>query len=440
MAWLLLPSSRARGVPGEMTAMANAVLHRIDTTLNLIEQDFIPHVGEATRLQPKPAPCPLSFNLITTVDGFDALEQEWTDLLDHSTQPWQVFQSFNWNWHWTRHYVATATRRGARLAIVTGRSNGRLVLILPLALNRIAGLKQLSWMGEPVSQYGDVIALTEASDLASISAAFAFAIAETRADVANLRKVRADATVSAWLAQHGSTITMIEEAPFMSLSSAPDMETYENRHPSKRRKNRRRQMRRLEERGPVAFEKHEGTDDAACLADYAVRMKRASLSGRGQVAPSLADPRFAAFFADAAHGRGRPVGCHVMTLKSNGEITAMQISLERGHHRFLHVAVFAGKFEKCGTGALLLEKAIADCFDHGIATFDMLAPKHEYKMDFADGTVAVRDHALAFSRAGRTYVATFLGLRANLKKAIESLPPPARRLVGDAIAFVRRRG
>lgn len=416
--------------------MATAVLQRIDD---------IERSSGATRpvwsgdTRTEGTASTVSYALVGSIEGFEALEAEWTELLGRSAQPWQLFLSFNWNWHWCRHYAAGPGRRGAKLAIVTGRLDGRLVLILPLALSRVAGLRQLSWMGEPVSQYGDVIAAPEASDGATLDAAFRFAAKATRADFTHFRKVRADAQVAPLLARRATEVTAREEAPFMDLASAPDYDTYESRRPPKRRKNRRRHMRRLEERGSVTFGKSTGGDEAAHLADYAVRLKRAQLNGKGGIAPTLSDPRFAAFFADAAHGRGRPVGCHVMSLRSGGEIAAMQIILDEGPRRFLHVAVFAGKFEKCGVGGLLLEQAMIDCFKSGIGVFDMLAPKHEYKMDFADGTVVVEDHAIGLSATGRAYVRGVLGMRASVKRAIERLPAPARRAVGSAIALVRRR-
>ncbi|MFM9939575.1 MAG: GNAT family N-acetyltransferase [Hyphomicrobiaceae bacterium] len=417
--------------------MANALFQRLDNPLASPAPDLALSLSTGDTAQA--APMRLDMTLIDTMAGFEALEAEWTSLLARSLQPHQVFQTFNWHWHWCQHYAARPGIRGATLAIVTGRRAGRLELILPLAMTRIAGLRQLSWMGEPVSQYGDAIAAPEAADLATLAAAFDFAVKATGADVANLRKVRADAQIAPLLVARHADIIDSEEAPYMSLANAPDYEAYESRAPSKRRKNRRRHMRRLEERGSVVFEQLSGTDLAAHLADYAIRLKRAQLKGKGGVAPTLADPRFAAFFADAAHSRGRPVGCQVMALRSGNEIAAMQIVLDHGTHRFLHVAVFAGKFEKCGVGGLLLEHAIANCFASGITTFDLLAPKHEYKMDFADGTVLVNDHAVGLTFAGRVYVRGILGMRANVKTAIESLPAPARRVVGDAIARVRRR-
>lgn len=417
--------------------MTTALLNRIDDIERQIDKALPLWSPQQQAVLRQPA---LSFEVVDTFAGFEALEGEWTDLLVRSAQPWQVFLSFNWNWHWCRHYLAAPGRRGTRLGIVTGRLNGRLELILPLAVSRVAGLTKLSWMGEPVSQYGDAIASPVASDTSTLDEAFSFATKALRADLANMRKVRDDAAIAPFLAARGAEVTAREEAPYMDLASAPDFDTYESRRPPKRRKNRRRHMRRLEERGSVNFAKCSEGDEAAHLADYAVRMKRAQLHGKGGIAPTLADPRFAAFFADAAHGRGRPVGCKVMSLRSNGEIAAMQIVLDQDGRRFLHVAVFTGKFDKCGVGGLLLEQAMIDCFQSGIGTFDMLAPKHDYKMDFADGTVVVADHALGLSAAGRAYVRGVLGMRAGLKAAIGRLPAPARRAIGSAIALVRRNG
>jgi CelD/BcsL family acetyltransferase involved in cellulose biosynthesis len=381
---------------------------------------------------------PIAFTLIETIADFEALEEEWTELLARAGEPAHVFQGFAWNWHWTRHYLSKTGGRGPQLAIVTGRDDGRLVLVVPLVVSRLVGLRHLGWMGEPVSQYGDVIADPAVVDPVMVEAAFRFAAKATRSDLASLRKVRADALAAAPIARLGGLVTGTEEAPFMRLDTAADFEAYEGRHPPKRRKNRRRHQRRLEERGPVTFESHAHTEDAAKLAAYAVLLKRASLKTKGRISPVMADPRFAAFFADVARGRDRPVGCRVMALMCGGETAAMQIVLDHGAWRFLHISVFASKFEKCGVGGLLLEKALIDCFERRIDGFDLLAPKHEYKMEFADGSVQVHDHAVGFTLAGRAWVRGVLGLRQNAKRAIERLPAPVRRAVDAALSLARR--
>ena len=384
-------------------------------------------------------PAPISFGLVDTHAGFEALGAEWNALFAAAGRPEQVFQTFAWNWHWCRHYLAPAARRGSpRLAIVIGRRDGRLVLLLPLVVERAAGLRQLAWMGSPVSQYGDVLATSEAANLDTLAAAWEFAVARTGADLAELRKVRADAVAGPLLAHLGAAITATEEAPFLDLKRAPNHADYEAGLSAKGRKNRRRQRRRLAERGPIGFEQHTGGEEAACLAGYAILMKRAQLKSRDQIALALADDRFLAFFADIARGAEHPVGCRVLALRSLNEVAALQIVIENRDVRFLHVAVYGSKFDKCGAGGLLLEHGVESCFPDRVARLDLLAPKHEYKLEFADGTVLVHDHAIALSLAGRAYAAGYLGLRRRLKAVVEGMPAPARRAFATMAGAIKR--
>ena len=45
----------------------------------------------------------VSFELVTTRAAFDALEDEWNDLFARAGRSAQIFQTFNWNWHWANH-------------------------------------------------------------------------------------------------------------------------------------------------------------------------------------------------------------------------------------------------------------------------------------------------------------------------------------------------
>jgi CelD/BcsL family acetyltransferase involved in cellulose biosynthesis len=114
----------------------------------LTEPTDIVRPGPQTGLQTGP-----TFDVVRTRAGFDALEADWNDLFARTGRGEQMFQGFNWLWHWANHYL----RSSDELAIVTGRQDGRLMLVLPLTVERVAGLRQLSFMGAPVSQYGDVL-------------------------------------------------------------------------------------------------------------------------------------------------------------------------------------------------------------------------------------------------------------------------------------------
>src|SRR6478609_4610579 len=93
-------------------------------------------------------------------------ETDWNDLFWRAGRGSQIFQTFNWNWHWSNHYLPSPSDEAApSLAIVTGRRDGRLVMVWPLTTERVAGLSQLAWMGDPVSQYGDILVEPEAVPL-----------------------------------------------------------------------------------------------------------------------------------------------------------------------------------------------------------------------------------------------------------------------------------
>jgi CelD/BcsL family acetyltransferase involved in cellulose biosynthesis len=373
----------------------------------------------------------LELALVEDVSGLTALEGEWTDLHVRAASGAQAFQSFAWCWHWCRHY--TAPDAGIRLAIVTGRRDGRLVLVAPFVVQRRLGLRELVWLGEPVTQYGDVLALPEARDLGTLTTVWRFVVGQTRADVANLRKVRADAIVAPLLDGLGAAITATEEAPYLDLTGETSFEGWEARRQPRARKNRKRQARRLGEMGEVRHDRHASSLEAAALARHAVALKRTMLAAKGGISPALADPRFEAFFAAVVEGEG-PGGCaDVRVLSVGGLPAAMMIMIDAAGTSLLHIAVFDPRFEKCGAGAVLLELAIAEAIRERRGRLDLLAPRHDYKMDFADGIVAVHDRALALTMAGTLYFRGFLAVRRRLKAGVESLPAPVRRAIAKVV-------
>ena len=422
--------------------MAELALHRSEIELSGTgDRDAMRSLPGTTLHQPVPksTAASITFALIDTVGAFATLREDWNALFAAVGRPEQIFQTYAWNWHWSQHYlVRSRFKAGPRLAIVTGRSNGRLVLVMPLVVERVAGLRQLAWMGEPVSQYGNVLAAPDAAAVATLASAWSFAVEETRADLAKLRKVRADALVAPLLAQLGAGITATEEAPYLDFTRATDHAAYEAGLSAKGRKNRRRHLRRLTERGDVAFEQHSGSEEASKIAGYAILLKRAWLRSRDKISLAMADDRFLAFFSDLAGAKHDSLACKVLALRTVNEIGSLQIMLECKGQRFLHVAVYGSKFEKMGVGGLLLEYAVADCWKDGIQRLDLLAPRHEYKMEFADGTVAVDDYAIALTMGGRAYARGYLGLRRKLKAAVEAMPAPARRAFASVIGLLKR--
>jgi CelD/BcsL family acetyltransferase involved in cellulose biosynthesis len=372
------------------------------------------------------------FGVVNDRAGLDALEPEWNDLFRRAGRDIHVFQTFNWNWHWANHYLRPA-REAPALAIVTVHRHGRLVLLWPLVMERSGGLTVLRWMGEPVSQYGDVLVDDVPDRQALLQRSFAFIASELRPDVIHLRKVRADANAGPLLRAMRMRPVAVADAPYLHLASAPDFAHYERRYSAKARKNRRRLMRRLEERGPIAIERHAGTTEAGVIAHAAIVSKGAWTRSTGRIAAAISDRRFAAFFADVVEARTHPAGCGIVALKSNGAIAGVAIDVSCGGRRCAHVIVHDPRLNQFSAGTLLLQEWIRDASADGIATFDLLAPAYAYKSDWADGTMAVHDYAAGFTLAGRLFARLYLGLvRESLKSAVEVLPKlvePLRRSI-----------
>lgn len=104
-------------------------------------------------------PANLSSNVLRAATEFDALENEWNDLLDVSEA--SVFQTFEWQRTWWEFFGQD--RKSCQLFLVTMRENGKLRGIAPLYVEHIRlmgifGFRRLSFIGREVSDYMDIIA------------------------------------------------------------------------------------------------------------------------------------------------------------------------------------------------------------------------------------------------------------------------------------------
>ncbi len=359
----------------------------------------------------------VALHLVRTRADFEALEGEWNALFERTARPEQMFQSFHWLWHWTQHFTKPGTED---LAIVTVRQSGVLVGVVPLVIERAFGLKQLAFMGAPVSQYGDVLIAADVPAEA-LAAALRFAVTSTRADLVRLAKVRDGSQIAAALSRFNATETAAEEAPYVDLTKYTDFDAYQERFSNKARKNRRRLERRLEERGAVdAGGALEGSAGAAA-ATATLRLKRTWLKQRGQLSRAFADKRTDAFFAAACAQQTHPAGANVSLLRSGGAIANAAITVTAKGTQALHILAYDSAFEKCAPGVLHVEKLLEQAFAQGHQTFDFLAPRHDYKNEWADGAVRVADYAVPVTVLGRLYTHAYLGfVREQAKAAVKA--------------------
>ncbi len=358
----------------------------------------------------------VSIDLIDDRSGFEALAQDWRALYEESGRPDQIFQRFDWLRLWADQFLDGRDR----LAIVTGRREGRLVMVWPLVRRRSLGALRLAFMGEPAGQYGDAL-IENGADVALIKAAWARILA-LKADVVHLRRVRETSPLFAFLGEKGLA-TASHAAPYVEFGRAECYEDFDKRYSGKARSSRRRLKRRLEEIGPVAFVCVKSCDEARALIGRAFAMKRAQLEARGRFAPVMHDRRLEQLFKAAASSPA--AGAQISAIACKDKTVAVSVAFAANGEAFGHILAHDVGFEKQGVGVLLAEHAFRSAFAAGCRRFDMAPPADNYKMDWASGTVAVADFAAPLTLRGALYARLWLKGGRALAKAVAGRTPTA---------------
>jgi CelD/BcsL family acetyltransferase involved in cellulose biosynthesis len=408
----------------------------------------------------------LTVAVIEDVEGFLALREEWDALFARAALPQQVFQSHVVLRHWARHYLDSGSRRigtesskcekrdlhhrvrawllrktgshffapcsSSRLSIVTLRRGGVLAMIWPLVRERRLGIDTLRFMGIPIAQFGDV--LVERDGREALLQAGWQALRRLGADIFEARKLRADSILAESGLLAGAVVLERLDAPFADLNARVGRDGPSAIYPARERSNHRRRLRRLGERGPIGFAMEGPGPEAAALAGQAVAMKQVALRRHGIIAPTIADPRFSAFFRDFAGDAAGGSPLRVALIGCAGLPIGIDLSLDCKGTSFGHVIATHPDHERGGVGGILIHHSFASARQRGSAIFDLLAPADAYKLEHADGATAVRDLALPLSLKGRLVCGLGLQrLRPALKTALKRLPAPlARRIAAWA--------
>ncbi len=360
----------------------------------------------------------LKIALVMDRKGFASLRDEWTALFERVADPQQVFQSHAFLDCWARHYLDDRMT----LSILTGRVDGRLVMVWPLVRRRHAGLDTLGFMGAPVAQFGDLL-IEKSSDAEMWLGAGWAAVRGLGADLFEARKIRADSAFSRCPIGDRTLAYDHQEAPFTDLDRRVGGDEPGNVYSAKERSNYRRHLRRLAERGKIAFHDHLPGAEAAKLAAQAIVLKREWLSRNSILSPTVADPRFEAFFRDIAADSENGSPLRVSVVECDGRPIGIDLSFDCKGRAFGHVLATDPGYEREGVGGILVHRVFANARQRGNAVFDLLAPADPYKLQHADGSTSVRDIVVPFTLRGRLFSELVPGRLKPLMKAVVRLLP-----------------
>jgi len=345
----------------------------------------------------------LHVETLTSPEAIDASAAAWR-ALEAETPEATGFQSFDW----CRAWIEAAGKDGLAFRVVAARRQGRLVMLWPLQVERRFGARILRWLGEPMTQYGDALALASDERPRWRSAVAGEISRWADVDLVALTRLRADGVLAGAgleLARGGGELA----APFADLraSSAPRRES----------KSAQRRRRKLMAFGEVRLELAATPSRGGELVRVALAQKHEWLREKGFFSSGLSHQATAPFLDLLAQGGF----LRLHALAAGPHIAAIDIGFVRhGAYRSL-LGSYDLRWAEGAPGHVLTTQLIERCAAEGLAVYDFLAPADPYKLEFADGATPMGAHFRPLSLKGR--IAAFV---------LAQVRPMAKRLVGAA--------
>lgn len=371
-------------------------------------------------------------DVISDLAGFDALEKEWTAFDNDSRNCATAFQSFSF----CRTIARSMLRenREAELHVVSLRNHGgALILIAPMIAFRRGGIVMAEWLGEPVVQYGDIAGLMSPDDDAMDAMLSASSPLGTP-EIFDFRKIREDASIAQWLARNGHPTGVTGEGPYIDFtkigSAVPAFRS------SKKKKDRRRKLRKLEQRGEVTFEVAAGSARAAELMALSLDMKLKWLEDKGLISRALSQKWVRDSLIDMARSSPDTV---VTALMVDDGAAAIDVGFRYAGGYYAFLGVMDHKYGDSSPGDLLINNTIEWNAENGVTRYDFLPPDQPYKQSWSNASVKTANFVVARSWRGWAYARIYLGIcEPLLKSAFHGAPDPVRRLLGAAFNWARR--
>lgn len=353
---------------------------------------------------------------VHVAEGADAVASvagDWTSILERGGAA-TPFQSLI-----VARAVAEAhLERGEIPRIVVIRRAGRPVLIFPTVLTKFAGLPVVRFLGDPLIQYGDVLAAPEAS-AEDFARAWPVAANPALACFALFRRVRDDAKAASFLSQQ-ATETVVQESPLVDLQQPGPVNVRDARE-------MRRLRRRLAERAPVTVQFLRGPDGQQLLHET-LRLKRQWIKSHGLGSRVIGH-------ADWEHAIARlcqngPGGLTIAALKVGEQVAAVEAAFVDSTCWYSFIGAFNPDFARMGPGQVLTAECLAHARSCGLMRYDQLPPSQDYKRRHATSAISVRDYSVSLTHVGKLG-AFMTKMVPELKSLFQVLPADVRKTILD---------
>jgi CelD/BcsL family acetyltransferase involved in cellulose biosynthesis len=360
--------------------------------------------------------------IVTTNEGFDALEPEWNELLLQSDAT--VFQSFEWLRTWWKYYA----KPNRELSILVFTIDNVIVAIAPLFMETVGALgmrfySRLQFLAFWLSDYCDIIIRKGQEEPVLTSFASHLRATGKRWDVLDSQDVNESSAVMKYLPgimeRDGLTFftyqgTVCPQFRLPVAASASPVNSY----------NFRRKFRKLQEGRAVDVQLVRTDADGLLPALDAFADVHGSRWKSQGYSSAFDDEHIRAFHAEVATKFARRNWLRLYILRADGLPVAAAFHFNYGKRIYMYQANAHGpeSIMKCSPGYLVRALSIADGISEGMEIFDFLRGDERYK--YTEGNVVESKNYLLRTKspAARSRFAFVVFLAHDLvKKAYDRL-------------------
>jgi len=379
---------------------------------------------------------------VTTLEQMLALESDWRALDAKSTGRMSYFQSFDWCYNWYRQFAAgNAQDAGPRLRIFTLRKNGKVEMIWPMMqVTRYFGVKELVFIGEPLTQYGNILINHDRITPDDIRQCWSEIIRTSQADVIALNNFPAQSVLNACCDEQGSA-KVVSATSIMDLSGFTDFASFIASLNKTTRRSRSRRRNRLAKLGRIEQVAIAGGSSAyAALVDQALAWKQTWLKETGRASEILQQRRTRAFLMSL---EDRVLA---FALELNGRPIAIEIGFLDGAHYYSYLGAFDWSFRAYSPGKVQMEETFRWAINNKVKAYDLLGNPSTYKADWSNIDLALMSRMQPLTVKGVAYARgwtrlikpmmkrSFYWMSSGQRKALLAIVFGLRRKMHDLIA------
>jgi CelD/BcsL family acetyltransferase involved in cellulose biosynthesis len=341
--------------------------------------------------------------------SFQEAEKTWRDFQQVAAS--YVFQHYDWQLQWFRH-IGPPSQWDPVITVVRDETAVPL-LLLPLGIRRVAGVRILSWMGGTVTDYQAPLIRGVFPGEAPFAGLWSAILDRLRpVDIVEFAQQppKVGGFPNPFLELGGE-----RSDASLAVELTGDWESFRRQRLTKKFRldsdRRRRQLDRIGEvRFVVAAKPHEFDE----LLDATIRQKRRKMAEM-TAHDFLASPGYREFYKELTRDWG-PLGkVHLSALYCGSEIIATQWAVSSAERFYCLMRTFAGaEWSRYSPGRLLTEFLMQWAFSKGIPIFDFTIGTESYKYDWCDQETPLYSYQRILTPKGRLF-ATLQELKGRLR-------------------------